>query len=1101
MRRIFPIFLFTVTLSSAQVTSFPYSENFDSAAVPNLPAGWSTTTSRNASGDFITSTTTAVRSSPNCVSSTNGRISQSLISPIFDFTGKYPDSVIFYERRTSTHISPLLLEASINGDTTFALKISDTLKLQSSTSYVKRSFALPETLSGTSNVRFRWRAIADSTSGTSGVIRFDDIRLTVKKAVDIAATSMSVPPSTPRKGESLLVTIGITNRALAGNFSGSVQLFDSLTLIESQNFSHSFGENESLSVQLNYPNIAAGRHPLIAKLLLSGDEDTTNNSLSLVVNAGYYPRTMLINEIMYAPPTGMPEWVEIVNNSADTIPIFGWRISDAGSTRASLLPQRAIPPYSYFVVTTDTNAFKSVYTAAIPLFHAQFSALNNSGDAVVLFDPTTSVIDTLSFASSWGGSSGVTSLERIDTAVASILQSNWGTSKHPLGATPGAINSVAKKLLDAAVVKIGASPQFPVTGDIVTVSTTVKNIGKQNAVSIVFRLYLDTNNDSIPAFNEIQQEQNIAQLNSNDSIIIPANISSLSQGTHRVFASVFFASDDDTTNNLLSFTFSVGIPPQSVVITEIMYAPNGDEPEWIECYNRSGNSISLSGWKISDAGITRSVLTNTTSTIPAQSYFVVARDSTFTSYHSVTVPLFISPFSSLNNTTPDAVVLFDERGGKIDSVYYKPSWGGSNGNSLQRFDMFGSSSDSANWRSAAASAGLENLIARKDFDVEVRSIQTGMIANGTRIVATIANTGRQSAQSLSVKFCHDTNRDSIGQQNELLNSASISAIAPTDSASVQFDWIHSLQGKQSVIVSIEFSQDERLSNNTGFIATANSFTPQLFIINEIMYEPLPGKAEFVELFNRSSDSIDVADWKLMDQPGSTGSRSVIQLSQQQRIVPPNGYVVIASDSSIFAQFPSLAGKFVIINSLLSLGNNGEDIVLVDLTNSKIDSVRYSPSWHLQNVSPAGRSLERINPNSNSNDGRNWSSSVAKSGASPMQANSIYIASASSDSGVTLTPNPFSPDNDGHEDFLSINYNLPTNSATIRVRIYDVMGRLIRRLAQSEPSPSSGSIIWNGLDDDGHRVRIGMYIILFEAFDNFGGTVKTMKDVAVVARRL
>jgi hypothetical protein len=33
------------------------------------------------------------------------------------------------------------------------------------------------------------------------------------------------------------------------------------------------------------------------------------------------------------------------------------------------------------------------------------------------------------------------------------------------------------------------------------------------------------------------------------------------------------------------------------------------------------------------------------------------------------------------------------------------------------------------------------------------------------------------------------------------------------------------------------------------------------------------------------------------------------------------------------------------------------------------------------------------------------------------------------------------------------------------------------------------------------VRIGMYIILFEAFDNFGGTVKTMKDVAVVARRL
>jgi hypothetical protein len=40
-----------------------------------------------------------------------------------------------------------------------------------------------------------------------------------------------------------------------------------------------------------------------------------------------------------------------------------------------------------------------------------------------------------------------------------------------------------------------------------------------------------------------------------------------------------------------------------------------------------------------------------------------------------------------------------------------------------------------------------------------------------------------------------------------------------------------------------------------------------------------------------------------------------------------------------------------------------------------------------------------------------------------------------------------------------------------------------------------------LDDEGNRLRIGMYIVLFEALDNFGGTVKTMKDVAVVARKL
>lgn len=72
---------------------------------------------------------------------------------------------------------------------------------------------------------------------------------------------------------------------------------------------------------------------------------------------------------------------------------------------------------------------------------------------------------------------------------------------------------------------------------------------------------------------------------------------------------------------------------------------------------------------------------------------------------------------------------------------------------------------------------------------------------------------------------------------------------------------------------------------------------------------------------------------------------------------------------------------------------------------------------------------------------------------------------------------------------------------VRIRIYDVTGRLIRRLVQNELSGPEGSVLWNGLDDDGRRVRIGMYIILLEALDNFGGTVRTMKDVAVAARRL
>ena len=103
--------------------------------------------------------------------------------------------------------------------------------------------------------------------------------------------------------------------------------------------------------------------------------------------------------------------------------------------------------------------------------------------------------------------------------------------------------------------------------------------------------------------------------------------------------------------------------------------------------------------------------------------------------------------------------------------------------------------------------------------------------------------------------------------------------------------------------------------------------------------------------------------------------------------------------------------------------------------------------------------------------------------------------------LSLDPNPFSPDMDGFEDFLSIHYALPMYSSTIRIKIYDAVGRMIRHLSPGEPAASSGTFIWDGRDDDGNLVRLGMYIILVEALDNFGGVSLVNRDVAVVAKKL
>jgi len=54
---------------------------------------------------------------------------------------------------------------------------------------------------------------------------------------------------------------------------------------------------------------------------------------------------------------------------------------------------------------------------------------------------------------------------------------------------------------------------------------------------------------------------------------------------------------------------------------------------------------------------------------------------------------------------------------------------------------------------------------------------------------------------------------------------------------------------------------------------------------------------------------------------------------------------------------------------------------------------------------------------------------------------------------------------------------------------------------NQPSGSSGSVIFDGLGDDGQALRIRIYIIFLEALNDGTGVVETMKTVVVVARKL
>ena len=101
--------------------------------------------------------------------------------------------------------------------------------------------------------------------------------------------------------------------------------------------------------------------------------------------------------------------------------------------------------------------------------------------------------------------------------------------------------------------------------------------------------------------------------------------------------------------------------------------------------------------------------------------------------------------------------------------------------------------------------------------------------------------------------------------------------------------------------------------------------------------------------------------------------------------------------------------------------------------------------------------------------------------------------------ISISPEIFSPDGDGFDDACFINYRFDEAGYTMNVYIFNVAGQLVRHLVKGELVGQEGSTLWNGLDDNGNRVPIGVYVVMTEVF-SFDGKVKQFKNAAVVATR-
>ena len=312
----------------------------------------------------------------------------------------------------------------------------------------------------------------------------------------------------------------------------------------------------------------------------------------------------------------------------------------------------------------------------------------------------------------------------------------------------------------------------------------------------------------------------------------------------------------------------------------------------------------------------------------------------------------------------------------------------------------------------------------------------------------------------------------------------------------------SLEEKSDNIENWTFSISSRGSTpgNENSISSLPNYNYGDLIFTEIMFDPSEQNSEFLEFHNNSDEAIEIGGWSISDE-----TERLFVISPTQNKLESQTFFTVSADSLILNNYSWLNGnESVSVLNLKSLNLNNTDklLYLKDVKNNIIDSVHYYNAWHNKSLlETKNTSLELINFKLDRNKNSNWSSSVAVNGASPGRDNSINVKNVVTIAKLEITPNPFSPDNDGFEDFSFINYNLPQPISQIRIRVYDSKGRKVRSLANNQLVGSAGTILFDGLDESKNPLNMGIYIILFEAVNQNNVVVEVLKEVVVVARKL
>ncbi len=245
------------------------------------------------------------------------------------------------------------------------------------------------------------------------------------------------------------------------------------------------------------------------------------------------------------------------------------------------------------------------------------------------------------------------------------------------------------------------------------------------------------------------------------------------------------------------------------------------------------------------------------------------------------------------------------------------------------------------------------------------------------------------------------------------------------------------------------------------------------VINEINYNSSPGfnPEDWIELYNSSTQSIDISNWIFKDSDNAHQFNLPANLS-----IESGEYLVLCRDSEVFANhFPQV--KNFLGDFDFGLSSSGELIRLFDENNTLIDFVEYESSspWPTE-PNGNGPTLELKDPYFDNTMAENWYASFEN--GTPGAVNSTFynenilysVPDLAQSKSLMAYPNPFT-------DATNIQFKL-SKSEHVSVIIYDLNGVRVDVLFNGRLSSGHHQFTWKGTNKIGNSKPAGVYFIQF-----------------------